>query len=76
MLEYWWVILVIACLTAAAGGLLWLYTAIDLTRVVSPSARWVARESRYNVWGIRLMIAGAALAGVALAMAIGHWLAA
>jgi hypothetical protein len=73
MSEYWWVLLVAAGFAVGAGALLWLDTAIDLTRTVSPSARWVARESRYNRWGIRLMIFGVVLAAIGAALAIGHW---
>lgn len=73
MSEYWWVLLVAACFFVGAGALLWLDTAIDLTRTVSPSARWVARESRYNTWGTRLMIFGAVLAAIGVVLGIGHW---
>jgi hypothetical protein len=74
MTEYWWILLAAAGLTVGIGASLWLYTAIDLTRVVSPSARWLAREARFNTWGIRLMALGAVLAAIGAALAVGRWL--
>lgn len=75
MLEYWWVWLVAAWFAIGGGALLWLYTAIDLTRVVAPSRQWLAHESRYNTWGTRLMAFGAVLAVVSVALAIARWFA-
>jgi hypothetical protein len=73
MLEYWWVLLAAAWFAIGVGALLWLYTAIDLTRVVTPSRQWLAQESRHNTWGTRLMVFGAILAVVSVAMAIARW---
>jgi hypothetical protein len=73
MWDYWWIVLLAACMAFGAGAAIWFYTAIDLTRVVSPSGRWLARESRYNTWGIRLMTVGTVLAVVGIALATGHW---
>ena len=74
MWEYWWILLVAAGIAFGAGAVVWLYTAIDLTRVVAPSGRWLRRESRYNTWGIRLMVIGGALAVLGMVLAIGNWL--
>lgn len=74
MWAYWWLLLLAAGIAFGAGALIWLYTAIDLTRVVAPSKRWLARESQYNTCGIRLMVVGTALAAIGIALAIGHWL--
>lgn len=73
MSEYWWVLLVVACFAFGAGALLWLYTAIDLTRVVAPSRQWLAHEARYNRWGTRLMVLGAILAAISAMLAIARW---
>ena len=73
MWEYWWILLLAACGALGAGAVIWLYTAIALTRVVSPSGRWVAQELRYNTWGVRLMTVGAVLGVIGIALAIGHW---
>ena len=73
MWEYWLILLLAACMAFGAGAVIWLYTAIDLTRVVSPSGRWLTRESRYNTWGVRLMTVGAVLAVIGIALAVGHW---
>lgn len=74
MWEYWWIFLLVACLALGAGAVIWLYTAIALTRTVSPSGRWLAQEARYNTWGIRLMVAGAILAVLGIALMVGYWI--
>jgi len=74
MLEYWWVLLIVAWFAIGGGAQLWLYTAIDLTRVVEPSRQWLAQESRYNTWGTRLMVFGAILAAISVLLGIAHWL--
>ena len=76
MWAYWWILLLAAAIAFGAGAIMWLYTAIDFTRVVAPSGRWLARESRYNTWGVRLMVAAGVLAVFGIALAIGHWIAA
>lgn len=74
MAEYWWVFLAVAWFATGAGAILWLYTAIDLTRVVAPSTQWLARESRYNIWGNRLMAFGATLAVIGVILGVVRWL--
>jgi hypothetical protein len=67
-------LLFIAWFAIGGGALLWLYTAIDFTRVVTPSREWLAQESRYNTWGTRLMVFGATLATISIVLAVARWL--
>jgi hypothetical protein len=74
MWQYWWILAVIACTLLGTGAAIWLYSAVAMTRVVSPSASWLSREAQYNAWGIRLMVIGVVLASVATVLALGHWM--
>lgn len=74
MWQYWWMIIILACAAFGAGAAIWLYTAIALTRVVSPSAKWVGREAQYNAWGSRLMVAGTVFAAIGVVLALGQWM--
>jgi len=62
MSEYWWAILIVAAILFGAGIALWMNTAAEFSRVVSPTASWLKRESTLNRWGTFLMTIGALLA--------------
>lgn len=73
MWAYWWLILILACASFGAGAAIWLYTATALAQVVAPSGDWLNKEARFNLLSSRLMILGAVLAIVGIALAIGYW---
>ncbi len=74
MFDFWWIVVVAGCAAFSVGVAIWLHTAIALTRVVTPSAKWLGRESQYNLWGSRLMVIGFVLAVIGGILALGLWM--
>lgn len=70
MLDYWWLMLLAAGITFGIGGMMWLYAASALARVVAPSGDWLEKESRLSTWGIRFMKGSFIIVVLAIGMAI------
>jgi hypothetical protein len=72
MLGYWWVILVAGAVMFGAGAIMWTNAAAAMVRVVTPSAAWLKKESKFSTWGARLMMMGAILAVIGVMIAVRH----
>jgi len=71
MFNYWWLLLAASGVMFGTGAIMWLNAATAMVRVVAPSTGWLEKESKFNMWGARLMTAGAVLAVISITIAVG-----